>query len=192
MAVALVLDFPGGTKKQYDAVMRRMQLGGHTPPGGLVHIAGPLAGGWRVTDVWESLEQFGHFREAQIMPHTRAVGLSPPRVAAMEVADSMPADGRTPTFAQFVHLPGLDRERFRAIHAEVVPGGQRPTGLTFHVNGPYEGGWWVIDGWISKALRDTFMERTQQIIGQAPMAGLPVIEEMEVAATLAAGATAYA
>jgi len=51
----------------------------------------------------------------------------------------MPDDGRDPGFVQFVVLPGLDRPGFRAMHDEVVPGGARPDGLTFHVNGPWEG-----------------------------------------------------
>ena len=40
MAVARVLDFPGGTQEQYEEVVERMQLGGRMAPGGKIHVAG--------------------------------------------------------------------------------------------------------------------------------------------------------
>ncbi|HLI61179.1 MAG TPA: hypothetical protein VKV21_16070 [Solirubrobacteraceae bacterium] len=192
MAVALVLDFPGGTREQYDEVVERMRLGGHMAPGGQVHIAGPHADGWRVIDVWDGLEQFERFRDEQIIPHAQAAGLSAPQVRALEVDDAMPDDGRSPRFAQCVVLPGLDRPAFRALHEEVVPGGARPDGLTFHVNGPCEGGWCVIDGWVSQEIRDRFMERTRAILERAPLSGPPTIEELEVERSMAGAAATHA
>jgi len=190
MTVALVLDFSGATKTQYDEIVERMQLGGHMAPGGQVHVAGSHAGGWRVIDVWDDLEKFEHFRDAQIVPHVQAVGLAPPDVRILEVDDEMPDDGRHSAFVQYLTMPGLDRAAFRALHDEVVPGGERPDGLTFHVNGPLQDGWCVIDGWTSKELRDGFMERTQAIIGKAPLSGPPSIDELHVEATLPGAATA--
>ena len=191
MAVALVLDFPGGTQEQYNQVVERMQLGGRMAPGGRVHVAGSHAGGWRVIDVWESFAKFEHFRDTQIIPHVQAVGLAAPQVHLFEVDDEMPNDGRAPTFAQRVVLPGLDRAAFRALNDEVVPGGVRPDGVTFHVNGPFQGGWCVIDGWTTRELRDRFMDRTRQIIVKAPVTAEPTVDEMVVEATLtAAPATA--
>jgi hypothetical protein len=184
MTVALVLDFAGGTKKQYDEVVERMQLGGHMAPGGQVHVAGSHAGGWRVIDVWESLEKFERFRDNQIVPHVQAVSLAPPQVRVLQIDDEMPDDGRSAAFVQCVMMPGLDRTAFRTVHDEVVPGGERPEGLTFHVNGPSDGGWCVIDGWTSKEIRDRFMERTGQIIEKAPMSGPPTIEELQVEAAM--------
>jgi hypothetical protein len=190
MSVALVLDFPGGTKEQYDEVVERMQLGGHMAPGGAVHVAGSHNGGWRVIDVWDSLQTFERFRDEQIVPHTQAAGLRPPQVRMVEVDDEMADDGRGAAFVQCVILPGLDRAAFRAVHDEVVPGGERPEGLTFHVNGPFEGGWCVIDGWTSKELRDRFMERTGHILERAPLSGPPTIEELKVQATMAGSSPA--
>jgi hypothetical protein len=191
MSVALVLDFPGGTKEQYDDVVERMQLGGHMAPGGQVHVAGSHDGDWRVVDVWETLEHFERFRDEQIVPHSQAAGLRPPQVRMVEVDDEMADDGRSAAFVQRVILPGLDRARFRTVHDEVVPG-ERPEGLTFHINGPVEGGWCVIDGWTSKELRDQFMERTRQILATAPLSGPPTVEELEVEATMAGSAPAPA
>lgn len=192
MTVALVLDFAGGTKEQYDEIVDRMQLDGHMAPGGQVHVAGSHAGGWRVIDVWDSLEAFERFRDDQIVPHVQAVGLTPPQVRAVDVDDEMVDDGRSAAFVQYLILPGLDRAAFRTVHQEVVPGGERPEGLTFHVNGPADGGWCVIDGWTSKESRERFMERTRQIIQKAPLSGPPTIEELQVEATLPGAATARA
>jgi hypothetical protein len=190
MAVALVLDFPGGTQEQYHEVVERMQLGGHMAPGGVVHVAGPHAEGWRVIDVWESLGQFERSRDEQIIPHVQAVGLGAPHVSMLEVDDEMPDDGRESAFVQRVILPGLDRPAFRALHDEVIRG-RRPDGLTFHVNGPFEGGWCVIDGWTSRQVRDQFMSRTGPIVEKSPLSSPPTIEELEVAATLRGAATAH-
>jgi hypothetical protein len=84
MSVALVLDFAGGTRKQYDDIVDRMELGGRMAPGGLMHVAGSYEGGWRVIDLWEELEQFERFRDEKIIPHVGAVGLAPPSVRVIE------------------------------------------------------------------------------------------------------------
>jgi hypothetical protein len=192
MTVGLVLDFPGGTKRQYEDLRDRMQLGGYLPPGGQVHTAGPHAGDWRVIDVWENLGAFERFRDEQIVPNAAGTGLAPPRMRVLDVDDEMPDDGRAPAFVQFVYLPGLDRAAFRAVHEQVVPGGVRPDGVVFHVNGPFEDGWCVIDGWTSKSIRDQFMEGIGAIIAAAPLSGAPTIEELTVEATLPARTAARA
>ena len=56
MALAFLLEFPGVTQEQYDKVLEKLQLGGKTYQGGIFHVAGPMEGGWRVVDVWESEE----------------------------------------------------------------------------------------------------------------------------------------
>lgn len=68
------------------------------------------------------------------------------------------------------------------------PGGTMDQ-YTFHVNGPYEGGWCVIDGWTSKGARDEFMEtRIRPVFEKVPLSGAPAIEDLLVEATLAAAA----
>ena len=59
MAIGFVLDIPGMTEAQYRTV--RDVLGEGLQPGNLVHMAGPIEGGWRVVEVWESPEAMGAF-----------------------------------------------------------------------------------------------------------------------------------
>ncbi|WP_405854417.1 hypothetical protein OG361_16915 [Streptomyces sp. NBC_00090] len=63
MAIIVTFDLPGAGQEFYDAVIERVTDGrGFTkfadlPNTGLVsHAAGPVDGGFRVTEVWESAE----------------------------------------------------------------------------------------------------------------------------------------
>jgi quinol monooxygenase YgiN len=185
MTVALILDFPGSSRQQYDEVIDTMDLGGRMAPGGVFHAAGPYQDGWRVIDVWEDMAHFERFRDEQIAPVTAAAGMSPPQVRAIEVAELLPGSGAVPELVQVVDLPGLDADSFEAIHARVLPDRQTPDELTLHVNGPTETGWCVIDAWSSTAARDRFLqERVQPAAEGSALTGPPQIEDLPVAATL--------
>jgi hypothetical protein len=79
------MDFDGGTLEEYDEVMQRMGLdaeGAEMPAGGLFHWVTKTDAGIRVTDVWETQEQFDRFAAEQIGPITQAVGVpGPPKVS---------------------------------------------------------------------------------------------------------------
>jgi hypothetical protein len=195
MAVAIVLDFPGGTMDDYKQVVERMQLNGRMAPGGLFHTAGITSDppGLRVVDVWEDRDRFMQFAEEQIRPHTQAVGLPEPAVRMIDVDEFKDGSGEAPAFVQVVTLPGLDREKFHATDKQILPDGKAPAGVTFHVNGPVEGGWMVIDSWTSKEARDRFAEeRIKPAMGDAGLTGPPVFEDLDVQATLLDRATAPA
>lgn len=88
MAIAVEMTFSGATLEQYDAVRERMGFseGGAGPPGALFHWVTSTDDGLRVTDVWETREQFDRFAQEEIGPHTQAVGLTgPPEIAFYEV-----------------------------------------------------------------------------------------------------------
>jgi hypothetical protein len=93
MAVAVILDFEGGTLDQYDRVIEKMGFtaGGPGGPGGLFHWVAPSDEGIRVTDVWESPEAFQSFADDQIGPITQAEGMSAPRVEMIEVHNYLTA-----------------------------------------------------------------------------------------------------
>ena len=94
MAIAVQLDFTGGTLAQYDEVIKRMGFdkGGSGAPGGLFHWVTATADGLRVTDVWESREQFDNFAQEKIGPITQAVGVpGPPKIQFFEVYNYLTA-----------------------------------------------------------------------------------------------------
>jgi hypothetical protein len=93
MAVGVVLNFAGGTLDQYDQVVQKMGFtpGGAGAPGGMFHWVTKTDDGFRVTDVWQSREQFERFAEEQIGPHTQDVGLAPPQPTFYEVHNYLTA-----------------------------------------------------------------------------------------------------
>jgi hypothetical protein len=94
MAVGVVLEFKGATLAQYDEVIKKMGFtpGGPGAPGGMFHWVTKTDDGIRVTDVWQSREQFEKFGEEQIGPITREVGLpSPPEITFHDVHNHLTA-----------------------------------------------------------------------------------------------------
>ena len=77
MAIAVVIDFEGGSAEQYDAVAQEMGVAGQPASvvrGLILHAAGPTETGWRVIDIWNSEEDLNRFRQDQLMPATQKVG----------------------------------------------------------------------------------------------------------------------
>jgi hypothetical protein len=88
MAVAVQLEFPGATLEQYDQVIKKMGFtpGGPGAPGGIFHWVTKTNDGIRVTDVWETKEQFERFSREQIGPYSAEAGIpAPPRITFFEV-----------------------------------------------------------------------------------------------------------
>jgi hypothetical protein len=184
--VAFILDFAGGTSAQYDAVIEEMQLDRHTPEGALYHAAGPTDSGWRVVDVWESDEAFQRFSSEKIAPVSQAHGLPAPQVQRREISQVRigPNPGAPARFLHVAQMPGLDADAFHAADAQVMPEGV-PAEMIFHVNGPTDDGWYVIDTWTSRADRDAFIEqRVRPAFAQAPLTGEPTFDDLELHNTL--------
>jgi hypothetical protein len=94
MAVAVVMEFEGGTLEQYDEVIKRMGFAprGAGAPGGLFHWVTKTDDGIRVVDVWESQEQYEAFGTDTIGPITQAVGVpSPPKTTYADVHNYLTA-----------------------------------------------------------------------------------------------------
>src|ERR671938_1582264 len=77
MALALLFEVPGYTQEHYDQVIETLQRGGKTAEGRLFHLAGPMEGGWRILDVWESQEAVNTFVQEKLGPAAQQVGLVP-------------------------------------------------------------------------------------------------------------------
>jgi hypothetical protein len=77
MAIAVVIDFAGGTAEKHDELVEAMGLTGQpasSVPGLIFHAAGPTETGWRVIDVWESEDDLTRFRNEQMMPAAMKIG----------------------------------------------------------------------------------------------------------------------
>jgi hypothetical protein len=75
MGVALFLKWDGFTAAQYDAARAIVGFDPATAPGGLFHVAAIDDKGIRVTDVWESIEQWEHYLTTQLMPAFAQLGI---------------------------------------------------------------------------------------------------------------------
>ncbi|MCG2621812.1 antibiotic biosynthesis monooxygenase [Arthrobacter sp. I2-34] len=89
MAIAVIVEFPGGTLAQYDKAIELMGMspgGTHTEPGCIFHWVTANDDGVRVTDVWEDKSQFEAFARDKIGPLTEQAGFpAPPNVSFVEV-----------------------------------------------------------------------------------------------------------
>jgi quinol monooxygenase YgiN len=66
---------PGMTAEKYDEVLPRIEASGEYPPDGLeYHVAFTSGGSFRVSEVWDSKEQFEAFGE-RLMPILDEVGI---------------------------------------------------------------------------------------------------------------------
>ena len=80
MPVAMLIDEPDGSQDIYEGLRAELQL--DAPAGGAVHVAGPSPiGGWRVIEVWASVEEASRFLEERLLPALEALAVTgrPPR-----------------------------------------------------------------------------------------------------------------
>ena len=90
MAVAMMLDNPEGSEELYERLRARLRL--DAPAGGNIHVAGPgPRGGWRVVEVFDSVEDASRFLEEELVPALAEAGVSgrPPEPEFWPVHNSM-------------------------------------------------------------------------------------------------------
>ena len=82
MAIAIIVEIPGGTLEQYEQVSEAMRLKDveEAPAGMMIHFAGLAGDSLVVIDVWESREAYDRppRRERGPRSSTRSVGNLPP------------------------------------------------------------------------------------------------------------------
>ncbi len=89
MAIAALIEFPGGTTQQYDAIIKDLNLGGKLAPGGIYHVAGVSDGTLRVVDVWESQQVFDKFAKERLGPIMQKHNIKPPQVKIWPVHNTL-------------------------------------------------------------------------------------------------------
>ena len=73
MAIGALFEVPGFTQENYEAVLAA--VGDEPPEGSYFHISGPIEGGWRVIEVWESEQAQSAFQRERLDPAFDKVGL---------------------------------------------------------------------------------------------------------------------
>lgn len=68
MPIAQIIDMPGAGISEYEQAFALIHPAGAWPAGQLDHIAGPTPDGFRVIDVWESVEAFERFEREVLAP----------------------------------------------------------------------------------------------------------------------------
>ncbi len=96
MAYAVVHQFPGGTRQQYEASIAAVHPSrDELPKGQIFHAAGPSADGWTIVAVHESRASWEEFRDRVLTPKLQQ-GVkggfpTPPQEIAFEV-DNLQGD----------------------------------------------------------------------------------------------------
>ena len=78
MALAILAEIPDLTRDQYEFVVKKVNESG-SPAGALFHAGGPIEGGYRVVEVWESREAADAFYGSALLAEAAAAS-PPPRI----------------------------------------------------------------------------------------------------------------
>jgi hypothetical protein len=78
MAVAFLLEIPGFTPEQSAAVLRALGLDENPAAGQVMHLEGPMEGGMRIVDVWDSAEAFQAFVQERLAAAFQKAGATFP------------------------------------------------------------------------------------------------------------------
>jgi hypothetical protein len=83
MAICRIYEVEGATLDQYDQVDEA--IGGVTPEGAKLHVAGLADGTLRVIEVWESREHVDRFMQEQLGAQMQGAQLPEPQITEFEV-----------------------------------------------------------------------------------------------------------
>jgi quinol monooxygenase YgiN len=71
MAFAMMTEVPDLTREQYETVVKKVNETG-SPAAALFHVGGPIEGGYRVVEVWESREAAEAFYGSDLLQDATA------------------------------------------------------------------------------------------------------------------------
>jgi hypothetical protein len=76
MKTIIMLKWNDFTKENYETLRKSVNWEGNVPKGLLFHVSGFDENTLRVTDIWESAEDFNNFVQSRLMPATAAAGIN--------------------------------------------------------------------------------------------------------------------
>jgi hypothetical protein len=72
MAFAILHQFPGATKEQYEASVKAVHADGELPEGQIFHAAGATPEGWLIFAIHDSKQSWEKFRDGTLLPSLQA------------------------------------------------------------------------------------------------------------------------
>lgn len=85
MPIGLIIEWPGATQQQYDDLMDQLDFRGVLPPGELLHAAGPIPGGWRIIDIWETRQDFDRLVTEKLGDALQSVGVNDAQITEFPI-----------------------------------------------------------------------------------------------------------
>jgi hypothetical protein len=179
-----IFEVPGGSQAQYDEVMKHLDLANHKQKGLVSHCAGPIPGGWRVCDVWESWEDADAFATNRLMAILQKAGVPHPIISVYPIAHYMkPAElhgakdhKQAGALNAVFEIAGGDKAAYEKTISMLGLPGNPPAGQVAHAAGPIPGGWRVVDTWESKEAMDAFFrDRLMAVLQQMGWMPIPHI-----------------
>lgn len=79
MALAMLAEISDLTRAEYEAVVKKVNESG-SPAGALFHAGGPIEGGYRVVEVWESREAADAFYGSDRYRQAAAASPAQPKI----------------------------------------------------------------------------------------------------------------
>jgi hypothetical protein len=76
MRIAMFFKWDGVTLDQYEQVREKVDWENNVAEGAVLHICSHDGNALRITDVWESAEDFNNFVNDRLMPATTALGIT--------------------------------------------------------------------------------------------------------------------
>jgi hypothetical protein len=91
MAVGITVTLAGATGEMFDQVNAVIDPASNPPAGLLFHASGPVDGGWRAIDFWESRAHFDRFAQERIGPAMAQLAFGgAPEIDEFEVHEHFP------------------------------------------------------------------------------------------------------
>ena len=86
MRSMMIMKWEGVTSDQYDTMRKLVKWDANPAKGAVLHVAGFTKSGMRVTDIWESPEDFNNFVQDRLMPVVKQLGIAgEPKVKLLPV-----------------------------------------------------------------------------------------------------------
>jgi quinol monooxygenase YgiN len=79
MTLAMLAEIPDLSREEYERVVRKVNESG-SPAGAVFHAGGPVEGGYRVVEVWQSREAADAFYGSELYREATATAPTQPRI----------------------------------------------------------------------------------------------------------------